>query len=221
APELGHDRAQQVHLADADAVEPDGPLGQRAGQAQELVAQPGAVAARAQRAPGEPGGEDQEGGGGKGVEGQGHRGFLPQKRAHHKDTKSTKKAGRRGGPHRIFSLFLVFLVSFVVSRLHAVWRMWQFLYFLPLPHGQGSLRPTLAPRLRIGSVTFSPWPLFVVCCAAAACADSVGAAACVAGPVTHSVSAKAPVSPIRNSISVTLSSTPSHMVRNSFMPSRL
>ena len=30
-------------------------------------------------------------------------------------------------------------------------RMWQFLYFLPLPQGQGSLRPTRWPRLRIGS----------------------------------------------------------------------
>ena len=29
--------------------------------------------------------------------------------------------------------------------------MWQFLNFLPLPQGQGSLRPTRWPRLRIGS----------------------------------------------------------------------
>ena len=41
--------------------------------------------------------------------------------------------------------------------------MWQFLYFLPLPHGQGSLRPTFSPRLRIGSGFLSPcccwrWP---------------------------------------------------------------
>src|SRR5262249_52733551 len=41
------------------------------------------------------------------------------------------------------------------SPTHAVWRMWQFLYFLPEPHGQGSLRPTFWPRLRIGSVTFT------------------------------------------------------------------
>ncbi len=30
-------------------------------------------------------------------------------------------------------------------------RMWQFLNFLPLPQGQGSLRPTRSSRLRIGS----------------------------------------------------------------------
>src|SRR3954465_5724225 len=37
-------------------------------------------------------------------------------------------------------------------------RMWQFLYFLPLPHGHGSLRPTFSPRLRIGSGFLSPLP---------------------------------------------------------------
>jgi hypothetical protein len=26
---------------------------------------------------------------------------------------------------------------------YIAWRMWQFLYFLPLPHGHGPLRPTL------------------------------------------------------------------------------
>src|SRR5271165_1677105 len=44
--------------------------------------------------------------------------------------------------------------------------MWQFLYFLPLPHGQGSLRPTFAPTLRIGSVFLASPPVFVVCSAA-------------------------------------------------------
>ena len=37
--------------------------------------------------------------------------------------------------------------------------MWQFLYFLPLPQGQGSLRPTRWPRLRMGSGFFSDWLL--------------------------------------------------------------
>ena len=35
---------------------------------------------------------------------------------------------------------------------------WQFLYFFPLPHGQGSLRPTFFSRLRIGSITLGAWP---------------------------------------------------------------
>src|SRR5437879_479879 len=48
--------------------------------------------------------------------------------------------------------------------------IWQFLYFLPLPQGQGSLRPTRSPRLRIGSSflslawlveTWSPFALMV------------------------------------------------------------
>ena len=40
--------------------------------------------------------------------------------------------------------------------------MWQFLYFLPLPQGHGSLRPTFSPRLRIGSLRFSLCAAFVV-----------------------------------------------------------
>ncbi len=47
----------------------------------------------------------------------------------------------------------------------AACRMWQFLYFLPLPHGQGSLRPTRSPRLRIGSGFLSPcWLLAMAAC---------------------------------------------------------
>ena len=38
--------------------------------------------------------------------------------------------------------------------------MWQFLYFLPLPHGHGSLRPTFVV-LRIGSGFFVASPAFV------------------------------------------------------------
>src|SRR5437667_9463037 len=34
-------------------------------------------------------------------------------------------------------------------------RLWQFLYFFPLPHGHGSLRPTLSRVLRIGSAFLS------------------------------------------------------------------
>jgi hypothetical protein len=30
-------------------------------------------------------------------------------------------------------------------------RTWQLLYFFPLPHGHGSLRPTFLSQLRIGS----------------------------------------------------------------------
>ena len=40
----------------------------------------------------------------------------------------------------------------------------QFLYFLPLPQGQGSLRPTLGPLLRMGSVFLaSPLPARICC----------------------------------------------------------
>src|SRR5690349_11628950 len=41
-------------------------------------------------------------------------------------------------------------------------RMWQFLYFLPLPHGHGSLRPTRSLVLRIGSIFFGASPELVV-----------------------------------------------------------
>src|ERR1043166_7018271 len=60
--------------------------------------------------------------------------------------------------------------------------MQQFLYFLPLPQGQGSLRPTRAPRWRIGSCFFS------VCCwlpwMAAICWAWMlpSGGACMAGP---------------------------------------
>src|SRR5438270_11830952 len=71
-------------------------------------------------------------------------------------------------------------------------RMWQFLYFLPLPHGHGSLRPTRSPRLRIGSGFFSVCWLLAM---AASCWDRIdsspaagkarGAASCVAAPIIH------------------------------------
>src|SRR5580693_9465433 len=35
---------------------------------------------------------------------------------------------------------------------------WHFLYFFPLPHGQGSLRPTFSPVLRCAGLLASPPP---------------------------------------------------------------
>src|SRR5262245_35963913 len=50
------------------------------------------------------------------------------------------------------------LHNFVIPRFApagpACCRMWQFLYFLPRPQGQGSLRPTRSLVLRIGSIFF-------------------------------------------------------------------
>src|SRR5205085_6010933 len=55
------------------------------------------------------------------------------------------------------------------QRLPASIFMWQFLYFLPLPQGHGSLRPTFAPTLRIGSAFFFS-PALVCIPAASSCA---------------------------------------------------
>src|SRR5262249_12985902 len=50
---------------------------------------------------------------------------------------------------------------------YPAFRMQQFLYFLPLPQGHGSLRPTFWLRLRIGSCFLpSPPALVVPCCSA-------------------------------------------------------
>src|SRR6202035_3513444 len=49
-------------------------------------------------------------------------------------------------------------------------RMQHTLYFLPLPHGHGSLRPTFSARLRIGSDFLSPFWLLV----SAACWSALG-----------------------------------------------
>src|SRR5436190_24364625 len=44
------------------------------------------------------------------------------------------------------------------ARANYATRPQQFLYFLPLPHGQGSLRPTLGPPRRTGrSMAYSPF----------------------------------------------------------------
>src|SRR5262249_11639804 len=107
---------------------------------------------------------------------------------------------------------------------HTVCRMWQFLYFFPEPHGHGSLRPTRGPLWRIGSVFFTSPVLSRSRPALSlffACDCIVGADSCVAAPIIQMVSAKASLSSMRKTSSVTLSSTPSHIRRNSFMPSCL
>src|SRR5262249_32188008 len=105
--------------------------------------------------------------------------------------------------------------------------MWQFLYFLPLPQGQGSLRPTFWPPLRIGSGFFFSPPVFVCLSAAAPCACRACvaeiAAACVARAPAHSAAcaSSSPISSMRKTASVVRSRTPSHILSNSFIPSRL
>src|SRR5271165_6384729 len=84
--------------------------------------------------------------------------------------------------------------TFTNLELHyypTAFRMQQFLYFLPLPHGHGSLRPTFSLRLRIGSGFLSPfwlllmaatfWP-WTLCSATVA----FGAASCTVAPIDHS-----------------------------------
>src|SRR5262245_56081348 len=74
--------------------------------------------------------------------------------------------------------------------------MQQFLYFFPLPQGHGSLRPTLAPKLRIGSIFFSPWlPAMAWSCGdcraeATAWANAPGADSCVVAPMFQTDSSK-------------------------------
>src|SRR5438105_14960387 len=75
----------------------------------------------------------------------------------------------------------------------AALRMQQFLYWRPLLHGHGSLRPTLSLRLRIGSGFLSPpWLLAMAAaccpCMLSAAGSARGAASCVAAPIDHSVS---------------------------------
>src|SRR5690606_35935167 len=71
---------------------------------------------------------------------------------------------------------------------------WQFLYFLPLPQGQGSFRPTLGNSRRTvtlgncGSAAACPpeaGPLAVT--VVRICGPAAGAAASVSGPVTRAV----------------------------------
>src|SRR5436305_14867669 len=88
---------------------------------------------------------------------------------------------------------LVFRSSLIVHRSSflchpTALRMQQFLYFLPLPHGHGSLRPTRSPRLRIGSGFFSPFwlPAMACCCWSPmlpACPSTLCACSCVAAPI--------------------------------------
>src|SRR5262245_908193 len=88
----------------------------------------------------------------------------------------------------------------------AACRMWQFLYFLPLPHGQGSLRPTFSPRLRIGSGFLSPlWlPAIAALCwlAMLASLSAPAAVSWVVDSIDHSW--KLPSSSMRKTLSVTL-----------------
>ena len=64
-------------------------------------------------------------------------------------------------------------------------------------------------------------PSACACCSRAACRTWLGADSCVAAPIIHTVSSNASLSSMRKIISVTRSSTPSHMALNSFMPSCL
>src|SRR5262249_45846777 len=100
--------------------------------------------------------------------------------------------------------------------------MQQFLYFLPLPHGHGSLRPTLSILLRSGW-TFFPSPRAFVCWArtSSAAARARGASAWVAALISQTDSWKLSSSSSLKTASVTFSATPSHIVSNSFMPCRL
>src|SRR5262249_28493573 len=101
--------------------------------------------------------------------------------------------------------------------------MQQFLYFFPLPHGHGSFRPTLAPRLRMGSA-FLPldwWPALAFSCSLSGMGIALGAASLMVAPMVQSVSRNSSPSSMRKTASVTLSLTPSHMSSYSFMPSRL
>ena len=101
-------------------------------------------------------------------------------------------------------------------------RMWQFLYFLPLPHGHGSLRPTWSSRLRIGSVFFGASLAFVDHAVLARRPER--AEPCrlswLIGKADHGPGSSSSSS-MRKTVSVILSSTPSHIASNSFMPSRL
>src|SRR4051812_35428085 len=83
-----------------------------------------------------------------------------------------QRAGGRGEPGRSHRTAL----RPAVGYLRASSFMWQFLYFLPLPHGHGSFRPTFAPTFRIGSGFFASPPVFVLCSAASACAERAWAA---------------------------------------------
>jgi len=75
---------------------------------------------------------------------------------------------------------------------HRASRMQQFLYFLPLPQGHGSLRPTLWLRLRIGSFLIAVcWlPAMAASCWPRMLLMVLGAASCVAAPIDHTDSWK-------------------------------
>src|SRR5207247_10283357 len=102
-------------------------------------------------------------------------------------------------------------------------RRQQFLYFLPLPQGQGSLRPTRLPRLRIGSgLASASAPALVCCWLRWNSSVAPGASACVALVSTH-------VDPTNSSLSCSIlkirlvawSPTVLLICSKCFIPSRL
>src|SRR5207253_2475014 len=83
-----------------------------------------------------------------------------------------------------FSCFRVFVIAFCLCDHTAALRIWQFLYFLPLPQGQGSLRPTRSRRLRMGSIFLSlAWFVDIGC--PLALMVGRGAASWTAAPMAH------------------------------------
>src|SRR6478672_9036277 len=110
--------------------------------------------------------------------------------------------------------------------LYTAVRMQQFLYFLPLPQGQGSLRPTFAVRLRIGSFGLALcWLLAMACCCSARMpweGMGAGADSWTVAPICQRASANdSAASSMRKTRSVTFPWTLSHMESNIRMPWRL
>src|SRR5262249_25443024 len=100
--------------------------------------------------------------------------------------------------------------------------MHQFLNFLPLPHGQGSLRPTFSDRLRIGSIFCSPWLLSMADCCCWPIAVGGGASSWTAAVSFHVEPTKLSSScSMRKIRSVTRSPMLVHMVSKVCIPSRL
>src|SRR5262249_3459839 len=96
----------------------------------------------------------------------------------------------------------------------------QFLYFLPLPHGHGSLRPTRGPaERRIGSFFFPSAPLVTMssCCVL----GRRGAVSCCVALIVPIASWQPSAPSMRKIASVTRFSTPSFIASNSRIPCRL
>src|SRR5689334_25387198 len=69
---------------------------------------------------------------------------------------------------------------------------WHFLYFFPLPHGHGSLRPTFGPSCRTVLTAASSPPTRGGCCVAVARGGAAVAAADRGAPNTDADAASAP-----------------------------